>query len=481
MSPRVAALGLVALVVVAFVNVLPNALTYDDHLVVEANGYVTGARPLSDAWRSPWWGSAMPAHARPAWRPVATLTLRAVVSLRGPSPFALHALGVALHALDAVLVFALLRRALDRDGATLAAWAGAALWAVHPLRVEVVASAVGLAESLCAAFSLCALLASTSPRRGALALAALSCALALGAKEHAAALPLLAAALAPRGRRARAGIVLAAVVVAWWCARAAVLGEWLPRAGVTAYDNPLVGASSLPRALGPLAVQLHALAQAAWPATLSADWSFDALPLPRSVLDPRVLALVALTAAAVALRRRLPTGVAKGLALYALAWLPASNTVFLAPALYAERWTYLPSVFLALALAAWLAALRSPRAWWAVAAVGVALTARSVARESDWRDDASLWLSAREATPRSARARNNAGAALLDRGALLAARDELIAATAIAPRYADAWVNLCFAELALGDREAARRARGEARRWSPGHPRLLEVERELER
>ncbi|MEZ4407545.1 MAG: hypothetical protein R3A52_13870 [Polyangiales bacterium] len=41
-------------------------------------------------------------------------------------------------------------------------------------------------------------------------------------------------------------------------------------------------------------------------------------------------------------------------------------------------------------------------------------------------------------------------------------------------------MNLCFAELALGDREAARRARDEARRWSPGHPRLPEVARELE-
>lgn len=480
MSPRVAALGLVALVVVAFVNVLPNALTYDDHLVVEANGYVTGARPLSEAWRSPWWGTAMPAHARPAWRPLSTLALRAAVALAGPSPFALHALGVALHAVNAALVFALLRRALDRD-ATLAAWAGAALWALHPLRVEVVASAVGLAESLCAAFALGALLASMSSRRGALALAALFCALALGAKEHAAALPLLAASLAPKRRRARAFAALSAVVLAWWSARAAVLGDWLPRAGVTAYDNPLVGAAPLQRALGPLAVQLHALAQTAWPATLSADWSFDALPLPRAVTDPRVLAVVALTAAAVALRRRWPAGVAAGFALYLVAWLPASNTVFLAPALYAERWTYLPSVFLAMALAAWLATVRSHRAWWVVAAVGLALTLRTVAREGDWRDDASLWLSAREATPRSARARNNAGAALLDRGSLLAARDELVAATTIAPRYADAWVNLCFAELALGDREAARRARDEARRWSPGHPRLPEVARELER
>ncbi|MEZ4407544.1 MAG: hypothetical protein R3A52_13865 [Polyangiales bacterium] len=247
---------------------------------------------------------------------------------------------MALHAVNAVLVFALLRRALDRD-ATLAAWAGAALWALHPLRVEVVASAVGLAESLCAAFALCALIALTSSRRGALTVASFACALA-SARRSTRPRSRSSPPRSPRGappegvRRAHRGGDRV-VVRARRRARA-----WLPRAGVTAYDNPLVVAA--PARARP--------ARGAAPRARADRVARDALgrlELRRARAPARGdRPAIARRGRARRGGGRAPSTVARRCRdgpqrFYLVAWLPASNTVFLAPALYAERWTYLPS------------------------------------------------------------------------------------------------------------------------------------------
>jgi hypothetical protein len=62
------------------------------------------------------------------------------VSLYGLNPAGHHLTNVIIHALNAMLLFGVLRRLTGRGGLALAA---AALWAVHPLRVE---SVVWVAE-----------------------------------------------------------------------------------------------------------------------------------------------------------------------------------------------------------------------------------------------------------------------------------------------------------------------------------------------
>ena len=95
------------------------------------------------------------------FKPLHWLAFRGIYGLFGLNPMAWHAFGLLLHALAAVLFFSVLRAVLRRlfpgetgSGVEVAAWLGAALWAVHPLRVEPVAWVTGSTYPLTAVFLL---------------------------------------------------------------------------------------------------------------------------------------------------------------------------------------------------------------------------------------------------------------------------------------------------------------------------------------
>ena len=114
-----------------------------------------------------------------------------------PDPVIFHAANVALHLFNAWLVFLILRLLLRKDWP---AFAGALLFALHPLQVEAVASATGTKDVLSGFLSLTALwfylLAASRDRRGVYYAAATGLfILALLAKPMAVVLPLMAATL----------------------------------------------------------------------------------------------------------------------------------------------------------------------------------------------------------------------------------------------------------------------------------------------
>lgn len=85
------------------------------------------------------------------YMPLGWLSFNFVATWAELSPLACHVAGVTFHALNAVVVFACLQRLIrrfvagaSRSDGTLAAGAGALLWALHPLRVEPVAWCSGL-------------------------------------------------------------------------------------------------------------------------------------------------------------------------------------------------------------------------------------------------------------------------------------------------------------------------------------------------
>jgi tetratricopeptide (TPR) repeat protein len=92
------------------------------------------------------------------WLPLTVLSYMLDASLFGVDAAGFHATNVALHALDVVLVYLLLRTL------TAAVWPSAivaALFALHPMRVESVAWVSGRKDVLSAAFGLLALIAYT--------------------------------------------------------------------------------------------------------------------------------------------------------------------------------------------------------------------------------------------------------------------------------------------------------------------------------
>ena len=124
---------------------------YDDQLYVANNPYV--AQGLT--WAGVQW--AWTARVVGNWHPLTLWVELATSSLAGgPRPGPFHELNAVLQAVDVGLLFAVLRAATGRAGPAAAV---AALWGLHPLRVESVAWLAELKDVLCGAMWLGCLLA----------------------------------------------------------------------------------------------------------------------------------------------------------------------------------------------------------------------------------------------------------------------------------------------------------------------------------
>ena len=148
---------------------------------------------------------ANPRHAA-IWMPATYISYMADITLFGPGMGPHHLVNVALHTLNALLLYALLLallpRTADAPGGTRAVASAAlallatAFWALHPQRVEAVAWIAGRKELLCALFTLLGLHCWLRPGRRWTLAATLCCALACMSKPTAMCFPFLAFAVA---------------------------------------------------------------------------------------------------------------------------------------------------------------------------------------------------------------------------------------------------------------------------------------------
>ena len=368
-----------------------------------------------------------------------------------------HLGNVVLHAVASGLVGVLALRLGTRPWVACAA---GLLFAVHPVHTEAVASIENRKEILAMIFAAASVLLYLRPGAWATIAALAAWALAMHAKEVAAVGLALVLPLAdvlvrrvPVGRvlgRTVPVVVVAAVATTLYGGN--VLSQLTPAAvsKTTSYaatsvgDALLVSAASLPSVVRLLL----------FPRTLSADYP---PPRPDGLLDARVLAglaivAVALTTIAVSARRAplLAFAVAWTVAMY----LPLANAIPLGPHFIVERYLYVPSFGVCLAVALGLGALR-PRAP-AVAIAGLALLVvsgalRSMARVPEWHDPLSLWESAARAVPEgSVRIHAELGLALSHAGRSEEAIDHFRRSIAHGPEKADTQSNLGFELLKVG-------------------------------
>ena len=368
-------------------------------------------------------------------RPLLKITYALGAWTHGASPAGFRLFNVALHVASAVLVFVLAerwlagRRAGDSGAARMAAFAGAALWALHPLAAETVTyvsgRSMGLSTLLVLA-SLALVAADDVPSTRRAAAAGLLAFLAPLAKETALVLPLLfvwwEATLGPRDvswrDRARrlapvfAGAAAAAVVLALLPRHRELLGFSL------AVRPPLEALRGNVQAVSAM------LGLWAFPWRLSID---PAKPLEWAWTEaPTLLGLAflgSLAAFALVARRRAPfAAFAIGWTLLALA--PSNSFVWrLDPV--GVRPLYLASVGPAVLAAAFLASALSARApacgraaLAGALALACALGASLVVRNTLYGSPVALWEDAVRKAPRNARAKNNLGFAYLAEGRL---------------------------------------------------------------
>jgi tetratricopeptide (TPR) repeat protein len=192
-------------------------VNYDDTTYLMQDWHVRGGL----SWANLRW--AMTSEQGGNWYPLNLLVDMTLTSLFGQSAAAFHILNALLHSANVVLLFVFLRRT---TGLRAPAFIVAALWGWHPLRVESVAWASELKDVLCGTFWFLCLLAYVNyrrkPRVGKYLAVAGFLALALMVKSMAVTLPavLLLLDYWPLGRGADQGNLDAnKPPIQWWLIR----------------------------------------------------------------------------------------------------------------------------------------------------------------------------------------------------------------------------------------------------------------------
>ncbi len=413
------------------------------------------------------------------YQPLTWLSYMLQEHLGGREPRSYHLVNIGLHVLNAWLVAVLgawiLARAQPGWSASAracASWLAAALFALHPLRVESVAWATERRDLLSATGFLLALLAYLAGQR----------------VNRAPTLPwrALTTLAFVAGALAKAQIMLPAVLVlldVWPLRRLrfGAHGTWREWARIALLEKLPLLAPALVVGLLALKAQQVSGALLTWqehplPARLAqcayglvfylrATWagSYSPLherPFPLAPTTPRFvwagLILCAVVALLVLWRRR-PTSLVVALAWYVLWLLPVLGLFQSGVQLVAERYSYLAT--LGLGLLAATAVVSWARARGLLARVGIAAlvlaqlgawSQASRAQVGVWRDDTTLWTHVLRCGP-SAVAHNNLAVLAAGQGDLSGAWGHARDSLAVVPSYVRPWFTLA----ALLEREGA--------------------------
>ena len=417
MSRGAAAVAAAALI--AYLPSLGGAFQFDDYNVIVDF-------PRVHSWQALWGGLAE------GLRPVlqASYALNWTLDQR---PLGFLAVNIALHALNAALLFLIGRRLFAKDEP--AVLVAALLFALHPAQTEAVTYISGRSVSLMATFYLGALLLHLQERRWWSCLAFIA---ALATRETAVTLPaalLLADAVRGRidwRRQAPHWLILAAAALVFLVA---------PR-----YHELLVHGYSQRGLAENLLTQVGGVSYLVSRLVALHGYNIDpALPTLAQIDGLRafeaamLLALLCLGLVSLRTRSWLAFGV-----LWFFLQLAPTNSIVPRLDVANERQLYLASWGLFLALSMQIARIGLPFKALRAAAIAALLicAAASVARQLDYADEITLWESSVRESPWNARARNNLGYAYYAAGRKADARREMETALLFDPGYLKARANL---------------------------------------
>ena len=383
---------------------------------------------VAHIWAESYW----PGGAFQLYRPVSQ-TLWAILwsvseGLNSGQAILFHAVGLAL-GLTVVLLF--YRFLIAVQASPRIAFIAAALFALFPIHTEATTSVVGSAELLAAAFGLGSMLCYYRHRP---ITALILFALAVFSKESAAAFAALPLVFPRKDWRDRdslfaacgaVGVIAAALVL-----HHAIAG---PSQSISWGDNSIVLVQGVPRILTALWVQCLYLSKTLVPITLSADYTFNQIPLVMGFGDWRAWAAMTLIGGAFFLAIRYRQFRAPILA-YAILFSPTANILFPIGTLMGERLAYAPSLAFALFSALLLAQCRH----WKIILVTVALifSVRTAVRNLDWLDWQAICSKTAETSPKSVKVNTYVGAMRWASGDYLGAVEAYDHAIEVLPSYA---------------------------------------------
>lgn len=478
---RYLGIGIAFLVALAFCQVGFNGyVDFDDDLYLGKNSRVRDGLTLHGVrW-------ALTATAQANWHPLTWISHMVDFTLFGNAIGAHHGISLALHGLNTLLLFRVLRLT---TGALLPSALAAALFGIHPLRVEAVAWAAERKELLATFFFLLALLAYrryvARPVPARMVPVAAAFTLGLMSKPMIVTLPfaLLLLDVWPL-RRTRAGARPGALSTG----RAMLLGEKAPlfllaaaSSLVTWFVQHSFGATRmlehlpLPvRASNAVVAYARYLGKTLWPLDLAAVYPHPERSWPLVGVAAASLLLAGVTLLLVRARARLPAAL--------IGWLwflgtlvPVLGIVQVGWQSMADRYTYLPHLGLVTGVV-WTGVQcgfgnRFRGLFGALAAIVLlALGMQTFRQVGTWRSGETLFLHALAATEENWLAAGNLGALLVRQRRNGEARGYLERALQRKPGHANLWYNLGGAYKGMRELDRAVAAYRQAIRLDPRDP-----------
>jgi len=428
-----------AAAIVAYHNSLGGELFYDNLGVIVNNEILKGENNTGKIFSSNYW------EPRPSdlYRPLTIYTYYVNYKIWGweAKPLGYHICNLFLHVVNGLLVFLLVSRI---SGRALIGASAALLFVTHPITTEAVTNVVGRADLLAMLFVLIAFLlhmagsVSAKPRRRYyFVLGAFSLFLGLLSKENAIAGIAVFAAfdvilLWPKiraqvgdvrlwrwfARRLYTCYVFYVVIIAgWFLIRSLVFSAEDPSVVnvVPFFLNPLAYAPFLQREATAIVVLGLYFWRLIWPVTLSADYSYNQIPMVTSPANAAFTASLAAVLAALVLGvflwKRSPVA-AFFIWFFFICITPVSNIFVVTGTIGAERLLYMPSLawsgLLAMGLA-WLCGKLGRRqlAVVAVACIVGLYGYRTIVRNFDWQEMSTFWRATAKASPQSVIALGN--------------------------------------------------------------------------
>ena len=388
------------------------------------------------------------------WSPVLWISYMFDSSLLTPAPQAFHFTNVLLHSLNAALLFLLLCRMTGKSWLSLVT---AALWALHPLRVESVVWVTERKDVLSVFFMFLALHAYISfiHRRGAVRYLAILFFMTAGlmVKPVLVTLPVLMLLLDwwPLNRFASDWKHLVAEkILLFVCVAIFTVTGWLAHRGAI---SSLETYSVAERAGIALHNYVLYLGKTLWPFGLATPYPMMVPSFPFALIAVTVLAVITLVA--LLLFRRAPF-VFSGWFWFVVALVPVCGFIQIGNTTTADRFTYLPSIGLTVALVWGVAAVRripfKKELLLFVAAGLILLTVRQIAF---WYDSDTLFRRALAVTESNPVAHAHYGGWLVEEGRLDEAEPHLLLAVKLFPDYSPSVNNLGMLFFRRGDVERA--------------------------
>lgn len=484
LTPALPPAGVVALVCLVYAGSLANGFVFDDSAYLSSPAIRNFDLPqlVLANWRD-----------LDLYRPLALVSIAVDRALWEERAAGFHLTNVALHGAVTWIVWWL---ALRLCGSRQTALVAALAFGLHPLQSEVVNWVSARSDLLSTGLVLLGLGAHLragsedgSHRLRWRLLAISCCALAPMAKETGAVFPVVAWWL-DRCRRSAVGrstplrdgvawlrqhpgypLALVAVLA---LRTAVVIGGGEPPASA----NFLSSSGLAARWATAVAVLGRYAFLMAYPLRLSADYSYDSIPVS-GVGDPWLYAGAVVVLVLVVAARRADGVTAFCAGAFLLAWFPVSNVFFLAPSAMAERYLYPGFYAVAIAFGAGASRLLAgSRTRCLLGTAGLALllvlwVVRVEARTRDWRDDGTLFTAVAGRFPRNARALENLAHWRARQGDLAAAVDLYRESLVRRPENVRAYINLGVLEGRRGRLRQAAVAFAGALELNPRHQKAL--------